>query len=108
MLKFKPNPNFVALCAVIAGLVLMIGCGSSTGKKQLTEFVQEFGKAVEEYTTADDAQKTELKAKIESYMQKWSQLKLDMGESLTPQAFNELEVEYQKYVAEFEKLSGKS
>jgi hypothetical protein len=54
MLKMKPNLNVVAVLAAIVGLVFVIGCGDSPEKVQMTEFIKEFGTAVEQYAKAED------------------------------------------------------
>jgi hypothetical protein len=84
MFKMKPNFNVVVVLAAIVGLVFVIGCGDSPEKVQMTEFIKEFGTAVEQYAKAEDGQKAELKTKLESYMAKWTQLKIEMGSELTP------------------------
>ena len=108
MLKIKPNLNVVLVLAVIMGLVFVIGCGESQQKKQMKEFIQEFGKTVDEYAKAENGQKPELEKKIESYIEKWTQMKIEMGSELTPQVLDKLDSEYQKYAKEFKTLSGKS
>ncbi len=108
MLKIKPNLNYVVVLAVLAGLVLVIGCGTSQEKQQMTDFIQKFGKEVDEYAKAENGQKAELAAKIESDMAKWTQLKIDMGSELTPQVLDKLDAEYQKLTKEFKTLSSKS
>lgn len=108
MLKIKLNLNVVVVLAAIAGLVFVFGCGNSQQKQQMTEFIQEFGNTVDEYAKAEDGQKTELEAKLKSYMSKWTQMKIDMGSELTPQVLDKLDSEYQKFAKEFKTLSGKS
>lgn len=108
MLKMKPNLNVVAVLAAIVGLVFVIGCGDSPEKAQMTEFIQEFGTAVEQYAKAEDGQKAELQEKLESYIAKWTQMKIDMGSELTPQVLDKLDAEYQKLAKEVKTLSGKS
>jgi hypothetical protein len=108
MLKIKPHLNYCVVLALIAGLILIIGCGESPEKQQMTNFIQKFGKEVDEYAKAEDGQKAELAAKIESDMAKWTELKIDMGSELTPQVLDKLDAEYQKYTKEFKTLAGKS
>lgn len=108
MLKIKSNLNFVVVLAAIAGLVFLVGCGDSQEKQQLTAFVQEFGTAVQEYAKAEDGQKAELETKLNSLMEKWTQMKLDLGSEVTPQVLDKLDGEYQKFAKEFKTLSGKS
>ena len=108
MLKMKPNLKLVAMLAAIVGLVFAIGCGTSLEKQQMTDFIQEFGKTVDAYAKADDSHKAELQTKVEAYMDKWTQMKIEMGSELTPQVLDKLDAEYQKLAKEFKTLAGKS
>ena len=108
MLKIKPNRNYGLVIALIAGLIIFVGCGDSQEKQQMTQFIEKFAKEVSEYAKAEDGQKAELAAKIESDMAKWTQLKVEMGSELTPQVLDKLDLEYQKYAKEFKTLAGKS
>lgn len=108
MLKIKSNLNFVMVLASIAGLVLLVGCGDSQQKQQMTAFIQDFGAAVQEYAKAEDGQKADLEAKIKSYEEKWTQMKIDMGSELTPQVLDKLDAEYQKLEKQYKSLSHKS
>ena len=108
MLKIKPNLNYVVVFAAIIGLVLVIGCGTSQEKQQMTDFIQKFGKEVDEYAKAENGQKPELAAKIESDMAKWTEMKMEMGSELTPTVLDKLNSEYQKFAKEFKTLSSKS
>jgi len=108
MLKIKPNLNYVVVFAAIIGLVLVIGCGTSQEKQQMMDFIQKFGKEVDEYAKAENGQKAELAAKIESDMAKWTEMKIEMGSELTPQTLDKLDSEYQKFTKEFKTLSSKS
>ena len=108
MLKIKSNLNFVVVLAAIAGLVFLVGWGDSQEKQQMTACVQEFGTAVQEYAKAEDGQKAELETKLNSLMEKWTQMKLDLGSEVTPQVLDKLDGEYQKFAKEFKTLSGKS
>ena len=74
----------------------------------MTEFIEEFSKTVDQYDKADDGQKAELQKKLESYMTKWTQMKMDMGSELTPQVLDKLDAEYQRLAKEVETLSHKS
>jgi len=108
MLKIKLNLKVVVVLAAIAGLVFVFGCGESQQKHDMTQFIQEFGKTVDEYAKAEDGQKAELEAKLNSYIEKWTQMKIDMGSELTPQVLDKLDAEYQKFAKEFKNLSGKT
>ena len=108
MLKMKLNLNLVVVLAAIVGLVFVIGCGTSLEKQQMTDFIQKFGQEVDEYAKAEDGQKAELQTKVESYMDKWTQMKIEMGSELTPQVLDKLDAEYQKLAKEFKTIAGKS
>ena len=108
MLKMKPNLYVVALLVAIMGIVFVLGCGDSPEKKQMTEFIQEFGNAVQQYAKADDAHKAELQKKLDEYTAKWTEMKIEMGSELTPQVLDKLDAEYQRLAKEFKTLSGKS
>ena len=108
MLKIKPNLNYAVGLMAIAGLVFVIGCGKAGNKQQMTEFIQEFHKTVDEYANVDDAQKAELSAKIEDLMTKWTEMKMEMGEELTPQVLDKLDLDFQESVKKFKAISGKS
>ena len=108
MLKTKSNLKIAVVLAAIAGLLFVMGCGNSQEKQQMAEFIQEFGNTVQEYAKAEDGQKAELEAKLTSLMAKWTQMKIDMGSEITPQALDKLDAEYQKFAKEFKSHSGKS
>ena len=108
MLKIKPNLNYAVVLMAIAGLVFVMGCGKSGNKQQMAEFIQEFHKTVDEYANAGDAQKAELSAKIEDLMTKWTEMKMEMGEELTPQVLDKLDLDFQESVKKFKTLSVKS
>ena len=74
----------------------------------MTEFIQEFGSAVEQYAKADDAHKAELQKKLDEYIAKWTRMKMDMGSELTPQVLDQLDSEYQKLAKEYKSLAHKS
>ena len=103
-----PKLNYLVLLAAIAGLVFVIGCGASKEEQQMTDFIQKFSNAVDEYAQADASHKAELKAKMDSYMSEWTQMKFDMGGELTPQALEKLDAEYQQLANKYKTLSGKS
>jgi len=106
MLKMKLN--LVVVLAAIVGLVFVIGCGTSLEKQQMADFIQEFGKTVDAYAKAEDGQKAELQAKVESYMDKWTEMKIELGDELTPQVLDKLDSEYQRLAKEFKTIAGKS
>ena len=62
--------------------------------------MQQYSKAVTEYSdvvdTADKSTKGELKEILDSYKAKWTNMKIEMGSEITPQALNTLDQEYQE------------
>ena len=106
MLKMKLN--LVVVLAAIVGLIFVIGCGTSLEKQQMADFIQEFGKTVDAYAKAEDGQKAELQTKVESYMDKWTEMKIELGDELTPQVLDKLDSEYQRLAKEFKTIAGKS
>ena len=108
MLKIKSNLKFVVVLAAISGLVFFVGCGNSQEKQQMSAFINEFGSVVQEYAKAEDGQKAELETKLTTLMEKWTQMKIDMGSEITPQVLDKLDAEFQKSAKEFKTLSGKS
>ncbi|MGD9014067.1 MAG: hypothetical protein PVF62_16830, partial [Desulfobacterales bacterium] len=63
---------------------------------------------VQEYAKAEDGQKAELETKLNSLMEKWTQMKIEMGSEITPQVLDKLDAEYQRFAKEFKTLSGKT
>ncbi|MGD8493052.1 MAG: hypothetical protein PVH44_05565 [Desulfobacterales bacterium] len=108
MLKIKSNLKLVVVLAAITGLVFLVGCGDSQEKQQMTALIQEFGTTVQAYSKAEDGQKAELETKLNSLMEKWNQMKLDLGSEVTPQVLDKLDTEYQKFAKKYKTLSGKS
>ena len=108
MLKIKSNLKLVVVLAAITGLVFLVGCGDSQEKQQMTALIQEFGTTVQAYSKAEDGQKAELETKLNSLMEKWTQMKIEMGSEITPQVLDKLDAEYQRFAKEFKTLSGKT
>ena len=108
MLNIRSNLGCVVLCALIAGLFFILGCGNSQEKQKMSDFLQEFSQAVDEFAAADQGKKVELESKLKDYMSKWTQMKIEMGSELTPQALDEMDSEYQKIAKEYKNLAGKS
>lgn len=108
MLKFKSSLNCVMVFAALAGLVFVFGCGNSAEKQKMTEFVQEFEKAVGEYAGAADSHKAEMAKKVEALMARWTEMKMELGSELTPQVLDKLDIAYKKFAKQFKALSGKA
>ena len=84
----------------IFGLVVVIGCGNS---KEL-----QFSDTVDEYAAADDAKKAELKAKLDTYESKWSDMEMEMDGRITPNDLEKLDKEYKAILKKYSSLTGKS
>jgi hypothetical protein len=94
--------------ASIFGLIFVIGCGSSVEKQAMTEFLQQYSKFVDDYSSADASVKAEIEGKLTSYESKWSDMKIDMGSLVTPQVLDELDNEYKKITQRYASLAKKS
>lgn len=112
MLRIKSNLNWFILLLAMIGLVFVIGCGGSEDKLKMTGLLQEFSKTLDEYsdavTKADAAKKAEIEGKLNSYEHKWSAMKMQMADKITPQVLDELDNEYHKIENKYKTLAGKS
>ena len=108
MRYIRSKPSCMVVIALIAGLFFTLGCGSSQQKQKMSAFLQEFSQAVAEFAAADESKKAELEPKLKDYMSKWTQMKFDMGDELTPQVMEEMDSEYRKIAKEYKNLAGKS
>jgi len=98
--------------SAIFGLIFFIGCSASNEKHQITDFLQDYSKTFDEYADAlkkaDTAKKNEIEGKLKNLESKWSDLKMEMADKITPQALDEFEIEYQKIAKKYKELTGKS
>ena len=108
MIRFKSSLNFVICVAVIAALALVIGCGSSAEKQAMSDFLQMYSDSVNEYAEADESTRATMKEKMESFAAKWSDMKMEMGSLVTPNALEELDQQYQQIAKKYAALNGKS
>ena len=108
MFKTRATLNFVMLMLAIGGLVFVIGCGASQEKQMMSEFLLEYGKAVDEYSAADNGNKAEIAEKVDSLKAKWTKMKIEMGSEITPQTLDKLDNEYQAITKKFVSLAGKT
>ena len=104
--------RYVIVFSAIFGLVFVIGCGSSKEKQQMSSLMQEYSKTVTEYSDvvnkADKSKKAELEEILDSYKTKWTNMKIELGGEITPQALNSLDQEYQEITKKYSSLAGKS
>ncbi len=108
MFKTKSTLNYVIVFSAIIGLAFVIGCGSSQEKQMMSDFLQQYNQEVDEYSASDNGKKAEMDEKLDSYKSKWSDLKMELGGNVTPQALNELDKEYKKITKKYASLAGKS
>ena len=112
MFNLRSTLRYVIVFTAIFGVVFVIGCGSSKEKQQMSNFMQQYSKAVTDYSdvinTADKSKKAELEEILDSYKTKWTDMKIELGNEITPQALNELDQEYQEITKKYSSLAGKS
>ena len=108
MIRPRISLNFVFCFAVIAALAIVIGCGSSAEKQAMSDFLQMYSDTVNEYGEADDSKRAAMKEKMESFATKWSDMKMEMGSLVTPNALEELDKQFKQIAKKYAKLNGKS
>ena len=108
MFKTKSTLNYVIVFLAIIGLAFVIGCGSSQEKQMMSDFLQQYNQEVDEYSAADNGKKSEMQEKLDSYKSKWSDMKMDLGGNVTPQALEKLDKEYEKIEKKYASLTDKS
>ena len=101
--KFKLGLSF---CLVIAfSAFMLLGCGASQGKIELTGFLETYEKLINEYTTSFDAankeKKTEMMGKIEKMITQWVEKRNEYNDQVTPQDMDELVKEYDRITPKF-------
>ena len=100
--------NFVICFAVIAALAIVIGCGASAEKQAMSDFLQMYSDTVNEYAEADESKRAVMQEKMESFATKWSDMKMEMGSLVTPNALEELDKQFKQIAKEYARLNGKS
>ena len=109
MSKIPSLSKTMLLISVSFVIVALIGCGPSKEKQQMSGFITEYSQAVDEYAElskqADKNGIAEVKAKIESFKSRWSDMKVDMGSELTPQVLNELDDEFNMITKKFQAIA---
>lgn len=108
MFKTRSTLNYVIVFSAIIGLAFVIGCGSSQEKQMMSDFLQQYNQAVDEYSASDNGKKAEMEGNLDSYTSKWSDMKMEMGGDVTPQALDELDKEYKKITKKYASLAEKS
>jgi hypothetical protein len=107
MLKSKSILDVVMLIAALLGLIVVIGCGGSAVKQEMSDLLMLYSDTVNEYQAADENKRTELKEKIESYRLKCSNMisEMELNNNATPQVIKELEKEYKEITKKYTSLS---
>ncbi len=103
--KLKSTLTFVTMFSAVLGLVFVMGCGGSAEKQEMSELLKLYGEAVNEYETADDTKKAELKEKIDGYRNTWSSKIGQLNDKVTPQVVNELDKEYKEISKKYAALN---
>jgi hypothetical protein len=108
MFKTRLTLNFVILMFVICGLVFVVGCGNSKEVQAMTDLLKLFSDTVDEYSAADKVKKTELKATLDSFESKWSNMGMEMDGRLTPNDLEKFDKQYKEIQTRYASLTGKS
>jgi len=108
MIRLKTTLNFLIVFSVLLGMVLVIGCGNSKEEQAMTDFLKLFSDTVDQYATADEAKKAELKAKLDTFASKWSDMEMEMDGRLTPNDLEKYDKQYKEIQKKYESLTGKS
>ena len=109
MFKNRSILNHLIVFSAILGLV--IGCGKSKEMQQMSDFLMEYGKAVDEYSDVigkgEKEKSAEMEIKIKSMMSKWMEMKGEMGSELTPRQLNIVNQEYNDITEKYQNLAQK-
>ncbi len=93
----------------ILGLLALMGCGPSKEKQQMSGFLVEYNQAVKAYNElskkADTNGIAEMKAKIDSFNTRWSDMKIDLSSEVTPQDLNQLDDEFKVITKKFQAIA---
>ncbi|MGD8889033.1 MAG: hypothetical protein PVF53_11495 [Desulfobacterales bacterium] len=112
MLKFKSTLHYFIVSSAVIGLVFVMGCNGSEQKQKMSSFLEEYSKTLDEYSEvankADETKKAELEEKLNDYISKWTEMKIEMGSEITPQTLDKLDEEYQQITKKFKALAQKS
>jgi len=111
MFKIRSILNILIVFSAILGLVFVIGCGKSKEMQQLSDFLMEYSKAVDEYSDVigkgEKEKSAEMEIKIKSMMSRWMEMEMEMGSELTPQQLNKVNKEYKDITEKYHNLAKK-
>jgi len=74
-------------------------------KQAMSDFLKLYSDSVNEYSSAEDIKRAELKEKLDSFKAKWTEIKIEMDGQVTPQTLNELDIEYEKITKKYASLA---
>jgi len=104
MRRFKTSRYLPVLILIVCGF-LATACGSSSGKLELTSFLEKYETLINDFKVADQQKKTELAGEISAMMSQWIEKRNEMNDQVTPQAMDELVKEYNRITSKFEGLN---
>ena len=109
MFRTRSLLTTIMVFSTILGLIALIGCGPSKEKQQMMSFLSEYSQAVDTYAELSKKSDTngiaEVKANIESFESRWSDMKIDMGSEITPQDLNQLDDEFKLITKKFQEIA---
>jgi hypothetical protein len=108
MIRLKITLNFVIVLSVLFGLVFVIGCGDSKEVQAMKDFLKLYSDTVDEYAAADEAKKTELKVKLDTFESKWSNMEMEMDGRITPNDLEKFDKQYKEIQKKYAEIAGKS
>jgi hypothetical protein len=109
MFKTRSLLITIIVFSTILALVSFVGCGPSKEKQQMSGFLMEYSQAVEAY--AELAQKadmngiSEMKANIDTFQTRWSDMKIEMASEVTPQVLNQLDDEFKMITKKYQAIA---
>ena len=108
MISSKSTLFIVMVFAALFGLAVIVGCGNSSEVQALTDFLKLYSDTVNEFAAADEVKKTELKAKLDSFHSKWSDMEMQMDGRLTPNDLEKFDKQYKEIEKKYASVAGKS
>ena len=108
MIRLKVTLNLVILFSVLFGLIFVIGCGDSKEVQAMKDFLKLYSDTVDEYAAADEAKKAELKAKLDTFKSKWSNMEMEMDGRITPNDLEKFDKQYKEIQTKYDGIAGKS
>ena len=109
MLRTRSFLITIIVFSTILGLMALMGCGPSKEKQQMSGFLTEYNQAVEAYTEltkkTDLNGISEMKANIDAFQTRWSDMKIAMASEVTPQVLNQLDDEFKMITKKYQAIA---